>query len=52
MAEELRFALRCFGSSQKPAKKYNKSDKHSADNGVPLVPLTSGFLTNHKEMYA
>ncbi|XP_041354754.1 glutamate receptor ionotropic, kainate 2-like isoform X2 [Gigantopelta aegis] len=50
MAEEFRFAVRCFGS-KKPNK---KRDKEITDNGLQFMPLT-GFAQNSlggKEVYA
>lgn len=50
MAEEFRFAVRCFGS-KKPTK---KRDKEITDNGLQFMPLT-GYGHNSvggKEVYA
>ncbi|KAL5010168.1 hypothetical protein ScPMuIL_012473 [Solemya velum] len=38
MAEELRFAVRCIGSSKKPLKR--KPSKDILDNGLQFMPLT------------
>lgn len=51
MAEELRFAVRCFGSSKKPAKK--KPNKTGAANPLDgpngtLTPLTTDYTTEYK----
>lgn len=59
MGEELRFALRCFGSSKKPVKKKKKSNKNmdlnplDGPNGT-LTPLTSAYTStnaNHIKQY-
>ena len=42
MGEELRFAVRCLGPSEKPAKKKIMYEPTAViDNGVKLVPLSS-----------
>jgi hypothetical protein len=39
MAEEFRFAVRCFGS-KKPVK---KRDQDITDNGLQFMPLTGAY---------
>ncbi|XP_064612115.1 glutamate receptor ionotropic, kainate 2-like isoform X2 [Liolophura sinensis] len=40
MSEEFRFAIRCMGSSTKPAHKRKESENGVVDNGLHLMPLT------------
>lgn len=52
MAEELRFAVRCIGSSKKPTKEAKKrAEEGRADNGLTLVPLTGGDNMPVKDPY-
>ena len=50
MAEELRFALQCFGSSTKPAKrppKVHLASDRMEGNGMTLMPLAGYPMHNH-----
>jgi hypothetical protein len=48
MAEEMRFALRCFGPSTKPAKRQRKlTAEHLDGNGLTSHPLTGYPMHNH-----
>ncbi|XP_013416771.1 glutamate receptor ionotropic, kainate 2 isoform X2 [Lingula anatina] len=52
--EELRFAIRCFGSSKKPAvhkSSHRKHDNGLIDNGMTMVPLTANNFPG-KESFA
>ncbi len=57
MGDELRFALRCLGSSTRPARRRETTPEHMLDgNGMAItVPLTGYTLPNshigRKEIY-
>ena len=59
MMDELKFAVRCLGSSKKPLKKKRYSeptanlppDYYVDTNGTTLMPLTAGIMPK-KESYA
>lgn len=51
MSEELRFAVKCFGGSEKTSRRV--ASKEIVDNGVqftPMIPIPNN--RNQRELYA